>query len=564
MKRHAPALLALLAAAVVLTWPLVPELGRAVPGHPSSDSYDHLWGYWWYGWSLAHGELPLRTSISHWPPGGLLYFVDPYGAILSLPLQLLFGIGIAYSLTILLTVWSGMATMYAVAWAELRQQGPAMLAGVIFGGSAFVVGVLHSGTMEYAHVAPLPVVWYTMRRALDDGSRRHTILAALAWTWATFAAFYYGAFAGFIALAACWDRREHGWQVVGERLAAVIIVFAVFVAPIFGVAGWTLTSPDAAVSSENAPGWNYKSLPATDLLTFLHPGDYVFPDNRDTGNYGIRHVNYLGFVPVIAGIVGLWRHKALRWPFAVLMLLALGPTLAFDRDLVFAGGRPVPLPATLLYFPGSPFRFVHHPFRMVVLPTLFLALAAAHALRGRGWLAMAVAALCVVETVSISPAIWPIPTAEWAAPKEIVALAEKKSIRGIFDWPPHHHVQNRRYEMLQTFHHKVVPYGTNSFLPEDMKDNHFVRSLMGCMKKPAVAVIPREGGAPEPGWLERAVASRVPEGRQRLVDAGYDLMILHTDALAHGELSCTRERIGTDALFEGKEVEAYPIVQADQ
>ena len=117
-------------------------------------------------------------------------------------------------------------------------------------------------------------------------------------------------------------------------------------------------------SSESAPGWNYATLPATDLLTFVHPGDYVFPDNRDTGNFGIRHVNYLGLLAIALTAWGLWKERRLRVPFGVVMVLALGPTLAFNRDLVFVSGHTIPLPASLLYLPGSPFRFVHHPFRM--------------------------------------------------------------------------------------------------------------------------------------------------------------------------------------------------------
>ncbi len=88
MKRHLPALVAFAAVAVLVTWPTAATLGAAVPGQPTSDVYDHLWGAWWYAYELGRGHLPLRTDVSHWPPGGLLWFIDPLGGLLSLPLQL--------------------------------------------------------------------------------------------------------------------------------------------------------------------------------------------------------------------------------------------------------------------------------------------------------------------------------------------------------------------------------------------------------------------------------------------------------------------------------------------
>ena len=112
LARHLGPAVLFVALAVLLTWPAVTVLGAAIPGAPTSDAYDHYWGYGWWATSLAQGDLPLRTTVSHWPEGGLLWFVDPLGALLSLPVRALAGPGAAYSIALMLQVWLAMVATY--------------------------------------------------------------------------------------------------------------------------------------------------------------------------------------------------------------------------------------------------------------------------------------------------------------------------------------------------------------------------------------------------------------------------------------------------------------------
>jgi hypothetical protein len=47
---------------------------------------------------LSKGLLPWSTELIYGPEGGVLYFVDPLGALASLPFSALFGVGFAYNL----------------------------------------------------------------------------------------------------------------------------------------------------------------------------------------------------------------------------------------------------------------------------------------------------------------------------------------------------------------------------------------------------------------------------------------------------------------------------------
>ncbi len=543
LRVHAPALALFAALAVLATWPAVLHLGAAIPGAPTSDAYDHYWGYWWWASSLADGKLPLRTEVSHWPDGGLLWFVDPVGALLSLPFQLLGGAAVGYTAATLLQLWGGMAAMYTLAWSHVRERGPAVLAGVIFGASPYALSLLYSGTVEYLNLAPLPLFWLFLQRALAEGGRRDTVLAATCWAWATLGNFYYAAFCGLLFGVGLLVERRRGLPLL-ERAATVLLAFGVLAGPILAVAGWTLSSPDAVVARESAPGWSYRSLPATDLLTFLHPGDYYFPDNRKMGNHGIIHVNYLGWLATIAALIGAWRFRALRLPLVVAAVLAMGPTLAVNGAPVFVGRNPVPLPDTLLYLPGSPFRLVHHPYRLVVLPMLFGALAAAKALSGRPRLALALSAGVLAEALLASPAVWPLPTTSIEAPEAYERLAADPAVEGVWDFPPDYHAANRWYQALAVAHTKRIPYGVNLFLPTKFASNHLVRTLMHCLRKPAVATIAREGGRPLEAFLQRPSPAKVAAGRAELLEWGYDVVVVHRDKLQASEAGCVEKALG--------------------
>lgn len=536
--------LALFAAVTALvSWPTIPKVGAAIPGGATSDVYDHFWGYAWWASSLAAGRLPLFTETSHWPQGGALWFIDPVGALLSLPFQALFGASVGFSAAVLLQLWGGMAAAYAVAFAEVRARGPAVLAAVIFGASPYALSLLHSGTVEYLTLAPLPLFWWAARRAIAEGGRRCTLLAAGAWSWATLGNFYYAAFVSLLLGIAVVAARDGRWTTL-RRAVGIALVYGVLAAPIFAVAGWTLTAESAAVMAETAPGWNYRAPPATDILTFLHPGEYYFPDTRKLGNNGIIHVNYLGWVATVLALVGAWRLRAWRLPLLLAMVIALGPSLAFLKEPVRIAGTQFPLPDSLLYFPGSPFRFVHHPYRLVVIPMLLGGLAAAHALATRPRLALALSGVVLAETLFVSPAVWPIPTADTVAPAWYTRARDDDSIRGIWDFPPDNHVGNRKWQAWAVTHGKKIPYGVNLFLPRAFVDNHLYRTLMHCMRRPERFTIAREAGRPLAEFTQRPDPTLVEAGRAQLHEWGFDRVVVHIELLQPNERTCVDTALG--------------------
>ena len=135
----------MLVVAAVLVGPALAHPGLAVPGHPQGDTYEHLHGYAWVARRLAAGAVPWEAADFGLPEGGVLWFPDLLGALLVLPLSWTLGAPVAYTAGVLLQVWLGLLGGYALGVRFGGGRAAGFLAAVIFGGSPFVLGLLHSG-----------------------------------------------------------------------------------------------------------------------------------------------------------------------------------------------------------------------------------------------------------------------------------------------------------------------------------------------------------------------------------------------------------------------------------
>lgn len=556
-SRHVLPLLLLALLALALVGP--PALDT-MPGHEQSDLYDHVWGWYWFRREILHGRLPLWTAITH-GSGGALWFVDPLGALWSLPFQAILPLPAAVGAVIWLRAAAGLWAFYALGISYWRDRGAALATAAVGGAGAYTLSLLHSGVLEYLEVAPLPLFWLACRRRTDP---RAAGWAAACWVWACLGSFYYGAFTGLLWLGAC--------RVAGIGFGARVLARAILpLALITGTAAWTLSHPDAVIAADSAPGWNYKNLPVTDLLTFVHPS-WHFPDNARAGNLGILHANSYGVLPLLlAGAVWLRRRhdpevRRLGRAFVALAVLALGPVLCVAGNVITAGGWAIPLPAALLYLPGSPLRFLHHPYRLVILPLIPLSLLAGRALAGQGIagttpvmraLPLLIIGGIVAERLLASPAPWPVARASAEIPPIYATLPVTNAVdaqAGVLDFPPENHLQNRRYAWYQTAHGRPVPYGVNVYVPEELRLNPAWLSWMACLQDRGARAIPREGGAPV--WNGRPLKglqvtpATVAAGRRQLAER-YGWLVAHTGAMSAAEVGCLRERMGAPTAEAG-------------
>ncbi len=547
IARSAPAALFLLGVALLLTWPTAWELGVMIPGHPMSDAAEHLQGSWWFSRELAAGRLPLETRLTHWPPGGALWYVDPLGALLAWPLQG-FGPLAAFSLAVIVQVWAGLLAAYILARFEGADRHGAVAGALVYGASGYVMSLLYIGTTEYLNLAALPLYWIALRLALRHGGK-WIVAAGVLGAWATLGAAYYGAFAALLTGIALVVEPGGEWRRRLARAWGVGLVLVGLAGPGLALAWSTLHADDAVIQAATAPGWTPGSLPAIDLRTFFWPGGYYFPDNRAVGNAGIIHVNYLGWAAILAAAWRL-RHmgegrRAALLGLLLAMVLAAGPTLCVSGHLPRLGGATIPLPAAILYYLPL-FSMIHHPYRLVVLPLVLLVPLVARAVTG--WRAWLLGALVLAETLWLSPAVFPIPTLKVEVPASVLALPEG----GIWELPPEFHTANRAYTAAQVLHGRVIPYGVNQFLPPAWRANHWVRSVLKCLKLEKRS-IGRDGGPPAPSFGP-ADPLEVGAGLVAWKDAGYRHVVLHLDAVNPAERHCLELRLGAGRLVDRVEL----------
>lgn len=537
LRPHVLPALLFVALAVFILGPAFAELGAAVPGHPQSDAYEHLQGYWWVADRLADGELPWRAAVFGVPDGGVLWFPDLLGAVLVLPVTWAFGAPVAVGLAELGMLWAAMLGGYALGVQRGGGRAAGVLAGVIFGASPYALGLLHSGVTEYLHLAAFPVLWLCLERSFARGGRA-TAGAALAWAWLGWANAYYAMFAAAVPLLVWWslDARPP-LRVAAARLGAIVGLAALLVLPVALTIRASMAAPDAMIRQESAPGWDWVYLPANDLAGFVLPGDQLFPDFTKRGNFGIRHVHYLGLVALgfaVAGLRRWWR------PLLFAGVLALGPTLHWRGQPVQVAGQVVPLPAALLYVPGSPFRAVHHPYRLVVLPMLVLAAAAADAVRRRPAVALAGAAAVFAEVILVSPGGWPVPSAPLG---EALVLPEPG---GVWELPPDFRALNRKWLGRQAVHQRPVPYTVNVFLPASWRQNAAYQAVMGCLRNPERRTIARDARPPLAIWLEGGSPQTLAQGVDELRGWGLRYVVL-TDELVADERTCLTAAFAAEA-----------------
>ena len=517
-----------MALAALLVGPAVGELGAAVPGHPQGDTYEHLHGYAWVARRLAAGSLPWDAVDFGLPEGGVLWFPDLLGALLMLPLTLTVGAPLAYTAGVVVQVWLGLLGGYALGVRFGGTRSTGALSAVVFGASPFVLGLLHSGVSEYLHVGMFPLLWLAAERAFERGGR-WIVAAGLAWAWLGWANVYYALFAAFVPVVAWLAGPPVPWGLALRRTLAAAALAAVLLTPVALTIAASLAAPGALLREDSAPGWSWVFLPANDLAGFVLPGDQLFPDFRDGGNFGIRHVSYLGAIAVLCA-ASVWR----RWwkPLLFVGVLALGPTLHWRGQPVRVAGRFVPLPAALLWLPGSPFNAVHHPYRLTVLPMLVLAAAAADALRRRPRLALGAGAAVLIESFVVSPGAGPTPLAP------LSGVAEFPEKGGVLDLPPDFRSDNRRWMGLQAVHGRPIAYTINVFLPAPFRANRVYQASMGCLAQAGRHTMARDARPPLGAWLRQDSVQSVPEGLAELRDWGFRYVVLHRDVLADSELEC--------------------------
>ncbi|MCL5035571.1 MAG: hypothetical protein M1269_00500 [Chloroflexi bacterium] len=180
---------------LIVTFPLVLYLKSTIIGDFAGDMWKHIWGFWWIKDNLInYHTFPNKTELLNYPYGGAIFFIDSLGAILSIPLQFIFGLTASYNLMILFNLTLGGVGMFLLARYLSKNVVAAFIAGVIFAFSSFTMTQIESGVTEVLNIGWVPLYILYFIKTMKERSLLNPVLAALFLFLSTFGSWYFGIF----------------------------------------------------------------------------------------------------------------------------------------------------------------------------------------------------------------------------------------------------------------------------------------------------------------------------------------------------------------------------------
>jgi hypothetical protein len=392
-------------------------------GHPDVDVTNHAWGPWWWWWTLGRGDLPWSTTLLATPTGGVLWFIDPFTALVGAPFVGIIGAIGAYNLAIVVSLAIVAAGGRALARAIGATDGAAWLAAAACVVSPYVLSEVHNGVSEAVNVGWASLTLAAARRAIDaneTGVLRRWLPVG-AWLGVTAMGTWYYALAAGVTIAA-WVALEGagGRRTPIERLRALPLgggAFAAFIAlllaaPVLSLVRLSISDPRSLVvrgDVDPAVRVFLQAHNAVDPRAFVAPLGFQSVDLAAQGE-AFLHSSYLGLVALaLAGFALRSGGLPLRRVAAGVLpatVLSLGAYLWWGGAWVELGGGRIALPFAwltwLLPDAGST-----HAQRLV-----WPALAVVSALAARGVATLAPApryafsGLVVIDLLLASP--WPL------------------------------------------------------------------------------------------------------------------------------------------------------------
>jgi hypothetical protein len=482
--------------AILATWPVAIDPLGGLVGHPGNDVWNHVWGYWWVKTQVEQGYFPLITDLLHFPGESRLFFIDTFGALWTLPIQLLLGPVAAYNAAIFVGFWlAGFATWLLCRHVCNERFGkgdlPAFIgaAGMTF--SPHLMAQAYNGISETITAGTLALATLATIRLVERPGWGTGVLAALAGALCMLSNNYYGLFAvlgaGVLLLAAGVTRWERvNWRGLPLPTVLAAVLAGLLVAPALWLLATSLEGPNAIVNRD--PEFVWKQLithNVTDVVSVFRPGKVYSPDLKALHGEDLLIVTYVGWGMLLLAGWGLWSLRRWRdrlpwilW-LTLFSLMMLGPYLNVGGEYVTIDDRRIPLPF-LVFFESFPiFARISHPFRFVVPVQIGLAVLATLGARRMPlrWLPLP-GLIVAVELLLLSPGPWPLTRSPTEVPESSALMAADEVPGAVLDLPmglPN--LERAIYNYWQIFHQRPSVYSLNEPNPEILDRSHLARSL---------------------------------------------------------------------------------------
>ena len=188
---HLLVYLSYLAAAVILTWPLVTVFSTRLIGHPFGDSYEYIRHIWWFKQALQTGAPLFFHPLLAYPDGlaGAWLWAIPLQSFPAWLFAFVMPLPAAFNLSVLLTLalngWSvyvlmrGLMTLDEKANISTQNHAAAWLAGLVFMAYPTFQGQLAAGHSGLLALWGVPLYAHALFRLRQSGERRWVIWGAI-------------------------------------------------------------------------------------------------------------------------------------------------------------------------------------------------------------------------------------------------------------------------------------------------------------------------------------------------------------------------------------------------
>jgi len=573
LRRHALLLLFYTLLALIMTWPLVAQLGTHYAGN-NEDLWTFQWDNWWTRYALQHGYDILYTPMQFYPVGVSLaaHSLSFYNSLVWIPLAAFFGDIAAYNLTVLLTFILSGYTMFLLAeylvnqGSGIRKQGagaasqlpianprsliPSLIAGLVF---AFAP---YHFSQSLGHVSLASVQWFPLLalfalKTVREARWRNAIIIGLligliTATRLQFIVLGGVVFAIFVAVDWLAARREWARGAIGRLIVAGVLGLLLAL-PIVLPAAQLFTeaaSPDELIADEQT--WGQTDLAAYFVPMTYHPllGPAVKPIYENFVK-NKAWMPFLGYSVIALSIWGAVKAQRRSAPWIAiglfLFVMALGPFLRVNG----AAYENIPLPYALI---GDtfPLNTLRSPDRYNLLLPLALAALAAFGLddllrrlsarRARLAAGALAGGLILFEYLGVPyPTIAPLATSAFHT-----QLANDPEPYAVLDIPLDRS-DTKRYLYYQTIHEHPIVQGRVARVPD--------AAFKLFNEIPLLAAWQRSIGAP-----------RAPDlGAQlkRLADSQVRYIIFHKDLSPAAFVTTLRNYFTLPPSYEDDQIAVY-------
>jgi hypothetical protein len=382
---RSPAMQGLVALAIyTVAWlsttgaPMLHHMSQAHLDQASMDPNFYTWCLRWWPYALGHAHNPLFAHVIEAPAGHSLAWVTtvPPIALLATPITLIAGPVLAFNFVTAIALPLAAWAAFVLCRRLTRQFWPSVVAGAVFGFSAYQMNHVTAGQLNLVYSLLLPILGYLIVRWHEGsvGARTFVILAGLVMAVQFY--LFLETFADLTVILAV--SLIAGIGLAGSAARPTMLRLAKQLAVAYGIAivlalpylGYALTTKTP----------NLKTVTELDLASLVLPrpknvSNIPWLEHLASGPHPISAAGYVGIPLLVVAVVlavTRWSSRLVRFLTCMLVFIIVA---SLGRALYVEGHHVIGVPWSPLW--GLPIVRNAYPSRLMLFAYLVLAVATA-------------------------------------------------------------------------------------------------------------------------------------------------------------------------------------------